>query len=124
MRTHPRLPSLPFPSSSSSSLPSGLTSPKHLLCCASDPFHSSYATACTASLGEESLPCLADAFSLNWLEDVESHEAEADAETFEEDFAAVEKETTTSQVCAYGEEDLARRKISDFLGIRKPPAPR
>ncbi|QDZ21110.1 legumain peptidase [Chloropicon primus] len=79
---------------------------------AADPFHSSYATACGIPLGDVIMPCLGDLYSVNWMQDVEQH---MDKETFEDDFDLVEKETNLSQVCAYGDDNIAAEHIRSYL---------
>merc|ERR1712224_364259 len=87
---------------------------------ASDPFHSSFATYCGQSLEGHLLPCLGDLYSVDWMEDMESHNSFK--ETFKQDFKVVEKETNASQVCAYGDDRLSKDTIADYLEYNAKPS--
>jgi len=77
---------------------------------ASTPFESSYACYCDSDRGT----CLSDVFSANWLENSEPRLVEV--ETLYDQFLISKLETTTSQVCVYGNLSMGRLFLDEFLG--------
>ena len=77
---------------------------------AATPDESSYACCLDKTIGTY----LGDVFSVNFLENTDSFEAVA-KETFISQFNIIKKETTTSQVCAYGDLTMAKLNISKYL---------
>ncbi|KJH49308.1 peptidase C13 family protein [Dictyocaulus viviparus] len=77
---------------------------------ASNPVESSWATYCDYM----DLPCLGDEFSVNWMEDSEKHDI--DAEQLDAQFEDVKKMTKLSHVMHYGNLKIAKESVGWFQG--------
>eukprot|EP00042_Codosiga_hollandica_P023768 m.95978 g.95978 ORF g.95978 m.95978 type:complete len:432 (-) comp51312_c0_seq1:168-1463(-) len=80
---------------------------------AANPTTSSYACYYDSTLGTY----LGDVYSVNWMQNSDS--ADLSTETLLQQYQIVKKETNTSEVCKYGEQDISKNFVADFIG----PAP-
>ncbi|KAK0394509.1 hypothetical protein QR680_000778 [Steinernema hermaphroditum] len=79
---------------------------------ASNPDESSWAVYCDQS----DLPCLGDEFSVNWMEDSENNNV--NAETLKKQYSDTKKATKQSHVSKYGDFDFLTEAVGDFQGER------
>jgi hypothetical protein len=78
---------------------------------AANPFESSWACYCQSDRSA----CLGDVFSVNWLENAEPRHI--NTETLYEQFLIDRIETTTSEVCRYGNLSMGQLFLSEFLSF-------
>ncbi|KAE9413982.1 hypothetical protein Angca_010242, partial [Angiostrongylus cantonensis] len=82
---------------------------------ASNPVESSWGTYCDNDMN---LPCLGDLFSVNWMQDTETHNV--DVESLQVQFENVRKLTNLSHVMQYGDLKITKETVGTFeAGSRK-----
>ena len=84
---------------------------------ATDAKVSSWGTFCGSDAvvkGKNLGTCLGDLFSVNWMDDTETHDPWT--ETIGEQFERVKTATTKSPVCEFGDKDLKEMSVGTFEG--------
>jgi len=90
---------------------------------AANPSESSWATYCSPNnvvKGTDIGACLGDLYSVNWMEDSDSHNVKK--ESLATQFTTVKKLTTQSHVQEYGTKTFKAEPVADFQGNDDAPA--
>merc|ERR1719265_1307190 len=90
---------------------------------AANPRESSWGTYCSPNdkvNGRHIGSCLGDAFSVNWMEDMDIEDTTT--ETLEKQFKVVKSETGKSHVMQYSDRSFTNERISDFVGKGTSPS--
>jgi len=85
---------------------------------ASNATQSSWAAYCGSSAmvaGKNIGSCLGDLFSINWMEDSDSHDLSV--ETLKQQYETVKEKTTASPVQQFGNLSWLDEPVGDFQGI-------